>query len=75
VRRAYEDDFRLRTESSSVDSLREELAGAQRRRNALLAGGALFLGGILWLALLAQPEWLGWALAAGGGTFMLSRLG
>jgi ubiquinone biosynthesis protein len=75
VRRAYEDDFRLRTESSSVDSLREELAGAQRRRNALLAGGALFLGGILWLALLAQPEWLGWALAVGGGTWMLSRLG
>jgi ubiquinone biosynthesis protein len=75
VRRAYEDDFRLRTESTSVDSLREELAGAQRRRNALLAGGAFFLGGILWLALLAQPEWLGWALAAGGGSWMLSRLG
>ncbi len=74
VRRAYEDDFRLRTESSSVDSLREELARAQRRRNALLAGGAFFLGGILWLALLAQPEWLGWALAAGGGSWMLSRL-
>ena len=75
VRRAYEDDFRLRTESSSVDSLREELAGAQRRRNALLAGGALFLGGILWLALLAQPEWLGWALAVGGGSWMLARSG
>ena len=75
VRRAYEDDFRLRTESSSVDSLREELAGAQRRRNALLAGGTLFLGGVLWLALLAQPEWLGWALAVGGGSWMLSRLG
>ena len=74
VRRAYEDDFRLRTESSSVDALRRELAEAQRRRNALLAGAALFLGGVLWLALLAQPEWLGWALAAGGGSWMLSCL-
>jgi hypothetical protein len=52
--------------------LRRELAESQRRRNALLAGAALFLGGVLWLALLAQPEWLGWALAAGGGSWMLS---
>jgi ubiquinone biosynthesis protein len=74
VRRAYEDDFRLRTESSSVEALREELHREARRRGSLLAGGAFFLGGVLWLALLAQPEWLGWALAAGGGSWMLAQL-
>jgi ubiquinone biosynthesis protein len=74
VRRAYEDDFRVRTESSSVDRLRKELAKGQRNRNALLAGGTFFLGGILWLSLLASPDWVGWAMAAGGASWMLARL-
>jgi ubiquinone biosynthesis protein len=74
VRRAYEDDFRVRTESSSVDELRRQLARSQRNRNALLAGGAFFLGGILWLSLLTSPDWVGWGLAAGGASWMLARL-
>jgi ubiquinone biosynthesis protein len=74
VRRAYEDDFRVRTESSSVDDLRRELAEGQRNRNSLLAGGAFFLGGILWLSLLTSPDWVGWAMAAGGASWMLARL-
>ena len=74
VRRAYEDDFRVRTESSSVDDLRRELAEGQRNRNSLLAGGAFFLGGILWLSLLTSPDWIGWAMAAGGASWMLARL-
>jgi len=74
VRRAYEDDFSLRTESSSVDLLRAQLRAGERRRNALLAGAAFFLGGVVWLALATQPDWLGWLMAAGGGVLMLSRL-
>jgi len=74
VRRAYEDDFSLRTESSSVDLLRAQLRAGERRRNALLAGAAFFLGGVVWLALATQPDWLGWLLAAGGGVLMLARL-
>jgi ubiquinone biosynthesis protein len=74
VRRAYEDDFRLRTESASVDALRAELRAGQQRRNSILAGAAFFLGGIVWLALGTQPEWLGWLPALGGGGWMLIRL-
>jgi ubiquinone biosynthesis protein len=74
VRRAYEDDFRLQTESASVDALRTELAAGRRRREALLAGAVVLLGGIVWLALAAQPAWPGWLLALAGGGFMLVRL-
>jgi len=74
VRRAYEDDFRVRTESSSVERLGRDLAAAQRSRNSLLAGGAFFLGGILWLSLLTSPDWIGWAMAAGGASWMVARL-
>jgi len=74
VRRAYEDDFSLRTESPSVDRLRAELRAGARRRNSTIAGAAFFLGGVAWLALATQPGWLGWLLAAGGASWMLSRL-
>jgi ubiquinone biosynthesis protein len=74
VRRAYEDDFSLRTESSSVDLLRSQLRAGERRRNSMLAGAAFFLGGVVWLALATQPDWLGWLMAAGGGVWMLARL-
>jgi ubiquinone biosynthesis protein len=74
VRRAYEDDFSLRTESSSVDLLRSQLRAGERRRNSMLAGAAFFLGGVVWLALATQPDWLGWLMAAGGGVLMLARL-
>ena len=74
VRRAYEDDFSLRTESASVEALRRDLVTAQQRRNSLLAGAALFLGGILWLTLGTHPAWPGWLLMLGGGGWMLSQL-
>jgi ubiquinone biosynthesis protein len=74
VRNAYEDDFRMRTESASVDALRAELRAGATRRNALRAATAFFLGGVIWLALATQPGWIGWVLVAGGGGWALSRL-
>jgi len=74
VRRAYEDDFALRTESASVEALRRESAEAGRRRTAVIVGGTFFLGGILWLGLALSPAWAGWLLAAGGSGWMIARL-
>jgi len=74
VRRAYEDDFTLRTESHSLEALRREWRDAAARRTSVTAGGAFFLGGILWLALAMPPGWAGWLLTLTGGGWMLARL-
>jgi hypothetical protein len=73
VRRAYEDDFRIRTESGSVEALREELRDAHARRNGVLAGAAVFLGGVLWLTFATPPAWVGWGLLALGGALLAFR--
>ena len=74
VRRAYEEDFSLVTESKSVDALRAELKLANQRRNGLVVAAATFLGGIVWLSLATQPAIIGWLLALGGGGWMVARL-
>jgi ubiquinone biosynthesis protein len=74
VRRAFEDDFRLRTESRSVEALREELRSGQARSSIMLAAGAFFLGGVAWLSLATPPAWFGWLLLAAGGGTMLARV-
>ena len=40
----------------------------------IFAAGAVFLGGIVWLALATRPAWLGWLLAGGGALWIARRL-
>ena len=63
IRRAYDDELVVRTESESLEKLRVELRRNQRRGDTILAAGVVFLGGIIWLALATQPTWIGWLLA------------
>jgi ubiquinone biosynthesis protein len=74
IRRAYDDEIVVRTESESLEKLRVELARRSRRSDAVLAGGIVFLGGIVWTSFGTQPGWIGWALAAGGGTWLVRSL-
>jgi ubiquinone biosynthesis protein len=74
IRRAYDEELAVRTESESLDRLRAELRRDRRRSDSIIAGGAIFLGGVIWLSLGTQPSWLGWLLSAGGGLWLLSRL-
>jgi ubiquinone biosynthesis protein len=74
IRRAYDDELVVKTESESLEKLRVELRRQRRRSDALFAAGVVFLGGIIWIALATQPSWLGWLLAAGGAAWMASRL-
>ncbi len=74
IRRAYDDEIVVRTESASLEMLRAELRRQRRRSDALFAAGVTFLGGIVWLALATQPGWVGWGLAAGGGAWMVRQL-
>jgi ubiquinone biosynthesis protein len=74
IRRAYDEELAVRTESESLDRLRAELRRDRRRSDSIIAGGAIFLGGVIWLSLGTQPSWLGWLLSAGGGLWLLNRL-
>jgi ubiquinone biosynthesis protein len=74
IRRAYDDELVVRTESASIEALRQELRRERRRGSAVTAAAAVFFGGIVWLSLGTQPAWLGWVLAAGGAGWMVSRI-
>jgi len=74
IRRAYDDELVVRTESESLEKLRAELRRQRRRSDAVFAAGAVFLGGIVWIGLATQPSWAGWLLAAGGAAWMARQL-
>jgi len=74
IRRAYDEELAVRTESESLDRLRAELRRDRRRSDSIIAGAAILIGGIIWLSLGTQPSWLGWLLTAGGGAWLLTRL-
>jgi ubiquinone biosynthesis protein len=74
IRRAYDEELAVRTESESLDRLRAELRRDRRRSDSIIAAGAIFVGGIIWLSLGTQPSWLGWLLTIAGALWLLTRL-
>ena len=74
VRRAYDDELVVKTESETIERLRAELRRDRRRSDSIFAAGVVFLGGIVWLSLGTQPAWLGWTLAAGGAIWLARRI-
>jgi ubiquinone biosynthesis protein len=74
IRRAYDEELVIRTESESLERLRAELRHQRRRSDAVLAAGVVLLGGIVWLSLGTQPAWLGWVLAGGGALWLARRI-
>jgi ubiquinone biosynthesis protein len=71
IRRAYDDEVVVRTESEELDRLRTELRRDRRRTDAIVATGSVFLGGIIWISLGTQPAWVGWLLGAGGALLLV----
>jgi len=74
IRRAYDDELVIRTESESLEALRIELRRQRRRSDTIIAAGVVFLGGIVWVALATEPAWIGWLLAAGGALWLVRGL-
>ncbi len=74
IRRAYDDELVVKTESASLERLRAELRADRRRSDGVIAAAATFVGGIVWLSLATQPSWLGWLLTAGGTAWLSSSL-
>ena len=74
LQRAAEGRLQVEVKHPGLDPLRAELAAGRRQRWTLGAGMALFVSGVVWLALAARPALAGGALAAAGGVFFaLSR--
>ncbi len=74
IRKAYDERIVVRTESASLEALRDELRESRRRTDTVIAGAASLLGGVIWLSLGTPPGWAGWLLAAGGALLIASRL-
>jgi ubiquinone biosynthesis protein len=63
---AQDRSLRLPVDTRAVEALREQLAEENRRRDRLIIGVALLVGGLTWLGIHAQPVWLGWAFGGSG---------
>jgi len=74
VRRAYDEELVIRTESASLDALRAELRESRRRTDTIIVSAAAFLGGIVWISLGTQPGWPGWLLSLASALFLAFRL-
>jgi ubiquinone biosynthesis protein len=76
LQRAAEGRLQVEVKQPALEPLRAELRVGQQQRWANGTGGALLLGGVLWLGLSAAPAALGWALlGAGLALLALSRPG
>jgi len=73
IRRAYDGEFVIRTETPALERFRAELRRDRRRSDAVIAAGTVFIGGIIWLALATHPAWVGWLLAASGAALLARR--
>ncbi len=73
-RRAYEEEWELPIRERGAAEQRTQLETLTRRRDTLWVAGTLFLGGVLWLGLEADPHWAGWVLAVSGLATMAARL-
>jgi ubiquinone biosynthesis protein len=64
VRDAAEGRLRIQVDDGAMRELTDDLRRANRRRDAAIAAGFLWLSGLLWLALSNRYPWLGWAQMA-----------
>ncbi len=75
VEDAQDRNYHLPIDTRAFDELRAEIAAGNRRRDGLLLGALLVLGGVLWIGLGVAHSWGGWAALAAGGvvTVLASR--
>jgi ubiquinone biosynthesis protein len=66
VEQAQDHRLRLAVDASAIDRLRRESATQARRSDRIAAGGALLLGGILWLGMRLQPPLVGLVFGGAG---------
>ena len=57
--------------TAALRELHIQWMAAARRRDLIIVGTGLLLGGLIWLALTRGSQWPGWALAAAGAAMAL----
>ncbi|HWG00008.1 MAG TPA: ubiquinone biosynthesis regulatory protein kinase UbiB [Steroidobacteraceae bacterium] len=70
LQRAEGGMLRMLVETPAVELLHAELRRGHRRRDAVILGAAVLLGGIFWLAF-GHGAWPGWALTALGAGWLV----
>ena len=76
LQRAAAGKLQVEVKHPGIEPLRAELRAGRQQRWRSSAGGALLVGGVLWLGLEAAPPAAGWALfAAGLALLLFSRPG
>ncbi len=71
VQRARGGQLRVEVSSADIESLRQEIRGASRRRDAIPIGAAILLGGLVWMGLDRGEGWPGWALTLLGVVWLV----
>jgi ubiquinone biosynthesis protein len=74
MRRAQNGTLQFRVDPTELEALRDTIARSNRRRDLILVGSALLLGGLVWLALTAAPVWPGAGLTALGSLWLVLAL-
>ncbi len=76
LQRAAAGKLQVEVKHPGIEPLRAELRAGRQQRWRSSAGGALLIGGVLWLGLETTPPAAGWALlVAGLALFLFSRPG
>jgi ubiquinone biosynthesis protein len=71
LQRAAEGRLQVEVRHPALDPLREEFEAGREQRWTTGTGGALLLGGVLWLGLATSPPALGWVLLGVGALLLL----
>jgi len=69
--RAQDGSFRMRLDVPEIEDLKRSLLKSSRRRETVIVGAAVLLGGLVWLASGRASDWPGWAMVAIGAAWVL----
>ena len=58
--------LRMQVDSPAIEALKSEIRRSSRRRDSVMVGSAILVGGLVWLAISAGTDWPGWALSVLG---------
>jgi len=72
IHRAQDGTLRLGVEAREIESLKQSLREANRRRNMVTIGSAILLGGLVWLGVGNEAEAPGWVMVVLGSGWLLS---